>query len=246
MKKICNCIECNNAILESDLAEVIEQGTTKDGFTAEDGNINIYKCSKCGSNTYAGGELEHMNKKQFNALALEQQVAYINEQLESTSLTKACASVTLDRATIRKRFGKIGYEFNKECNQYKTTGETTVTTKTIKKSTDNKQEKSKGNNNTKLLENRVTSLEQELEQLKAMVLGNTNNTTNTIGTTDTNNTGIKTFESDNLVSRNYKIDRAVADKFVKFCKVQKLTNDYKVSDLATNALIEYMDKYKEV
>lgn len=56
---------------------------------------------------------------------------------------------------------------------------------------------------------------------------------------------IKKYNSNNLVSRNYKIDREVADEFVKFCKVNKLKYDYKVSDLITNSLVEYMDKFNK-
>lgn len=68
----------------------------------------------------------------------------------------------------------------------------------------------------------------------------------TMTTTGTSNTKIKIYDKVNLKSRNYKIDKDVLDEFVKFCNVQKLTNGYLVSDLATNALLEYMEKFNKV
>jgi len=178
--------------------------------------------------------------------------------LQDSSLVKVCQAIGISEATVRDRFKSRGYTRQGKrfiatgdtvnINNTENTGDTNNmdNTKKVNRNNEKSREVKSKANDIKLLENRMNSLEQELEQLKAMILSNTSNTTNTIGTTAMANAEIKTFESDNLVSRNYKIDRAVADKFVKFCKVQKLTNDYKVSDLATNALIEYMDKYKEV
>lgn len=78
----------------------------------------------------------------------------------------------------------------------------------------------------------MTSLEKELEQLKALLFNNTCNSD--LSKLNTNNTSIVMYSSENLVSRNYKIDKEVTEQFVQFCKVQKLTNDYKVSDLASH------------
>lgn len=193
-----------------------------------------------------------LTKESFNALELEQQVQYINEGLETQSLVKVCQAMGISEATVRDRFKSKGY--TRQGNQFINTSDTvnpntsnTTNTKATKKASKANEKpreaKSKVSNN-KALEDRVTSLEKELEQLKAMILGNTSTTSNTNNTINTNNTSIVMYSSENLVSRNYKIDKEVAEQFVQFCKVQKLTNDYKVSDLATNALIQYMNKFK--
>ena len=204
-----------------------------------------------------------MNKEEFNALVLEQQVQYINDCLQETSLAKIGKSIGIDESTIRTRFNSNGYfRASKEDDKKRrfiASGDTVNTLNTSNihntKDTNNTGNTSKAkrqsnnNSNIKALENRVYSLEKELEQLKEIVLSNTKNTNNTIGITnidnDSNTREIIKYKSNNLVSRNYKIDKDVAEQFVKFCKVQKLTNDYKVSDLATNALVEYMEKFKK-
>lgn len=191
-----------------------------------------------------------MNKEQFEGLELGQQVEYINGLLQNSSMVKACQTIGTNESTVRDRFKRNGYK--RQGNQFVATSDTlntnnisnTTNTSGIKVTNDKVRESKSKANNIKVLENRINSLENELEKLKAMILSNTCNTINTIDASDTRNTReIKKYESDNLVSRNYKIDRDVAEQFVKFCKVQKLTNDYKVSDLATNALVEFMKTF---
>lgn len=193
-----------------------------------------------------------MNKEQFERLELEQQVQYINDCLQETSMVKACQNIGTNESTVRDRFKRGGYK--RQGNQFVATSDTVntnnisniINTNNISgvKVTDEKARESKSKtNNIKVLENRINSLENELEKLKDIVLSNTSNTINTIDASSTR--AIKKYESDNLVSRNYKIDKEVAEQFVKFCKIQKLTNDYKVSDLATNALVEFMKTFND-
>ena len=185
-----------------------------------------------------------MNKEQFEGLELEQQIEHINKLLETLSLTKACANVGIARKTLSGQFERAGYKLDKTIKKYVKTGNST--TSNTREAIQKEQEQSKKANNIKVLENRVESLEKELEQLKAIVLSNTNNTIEITDIGNTSNTReIKKYNTNDLVSRNYKIDRAVADEFVKFCKVNKLKYDYKVSDLITNALVEYMEKFNK-
>lgn len=61
-----------------------------------------------------------MDRLLFDDLKLQDQVNYINNQLnEELSLTKICENVGIGRTTIRDRFKKIGYTFNKESNKYR-------------------------------------------------------------------------------------------------------------------------------
>lgn len=188
-----------------------------------------------------------MNGEQFKTLELEQQVEYINELLEQgDTVDNIRIALGVGKNYIGTNFKKGGYIKNRATGLYILNTSNTINTSTTNKAILKTQEHSKKANNIKVLENRIDSLEKELEQLKAIVLSNTskaieiNNTSNT-----TNTIEIKKYNSNNLVSRNYKIDREVADEFVKFCKVNKLKYDYKVSDLITNALIEYMGKFNK-
>ena len=94
----------------------------------------------------------------------------------------------------------------------------------------------------KVLENKMEGLETNLEQIKAMlntIVTKGNNTNTTIGIIDTE---IKTFETDNLVSRSYKVDADVQQAFKVFCRVN---GKYNISDILSNAMLEYMEKFNK-
>lgn len=60
-----------------------------------------------------------MTKEQFNALEVLKQIDYINKQLKNNvSLTGVCKRLGIGRSTIRDRFKKLSYVFDKEANAY--------------------------------------------------------------------------------------------------------------------------------
>lgn len=60
-----------------------------------------------------------MTKEQFNALEVLKQIDYINEQLKNNkSITSVCKELGVGRTTIRDRFKKLDYVFDKESNAY--------------------------------------------------------------------------------------------------------------------------------
>ncbi|MCD3218186.1 hypothetical protein G8S55_13445 [Clostridium botulinum C] len=60
-----------------------------------------------------------MDRKKFDMLDLKSQVKYINKRLIlGESLRKISDDIGIQRKTIRVRFKKINYEFNKESNKY--------------------------------------------------------------------------------------------------------------------------------
>lgn len=61
-----------------------------------------------------------MNKDTFNNLDIENQIEYINNRLSdnNSSITSVCSELGIGRSTIRDRFKKHGYEYNKELKQY--------------------------------------------------------------------------------------------------------------------------------
>lgn len=60
-----------------------------------------------------------MNKDNFNNLNIEKQIEYINSQLkDNKSITSVSEELGIGRSTIRDRFKKAGYIFNKDLKQY--------------------------------------------------------------------------------------------------------------------------------
>ena len=97
-----------------------------------------------------------MEKEEFNKLKVKDQVEYINQKLDKKSLTEICKDINISRATIRKRFLKQGYEFNKIQNKYICSLEL-----------NNKaEEENKCNNNTKVLEEKIQILESKIEAIE--------------------------------------------------------------------------------
>ena len=59
-----------------------------------------------------------MMKEEFNKLEVKNQVEYINKKLESKTLTEVCKEIKISRSTVRDRFLKQGYIFDKNNNKY--------------------------------------------------------------------------------------------------------------------------------
>lgn len=60
-----------------------------------------------------------MNKNDYNKLNLEKQIEYVNNKLKTgESLRNISLKLELSKITIRDRFKKINYEFDKELRQY--------------------------------------------------------------------------------------------------------------------------------
>lgn len=185
-----------------------------------------------------------MNGEQFKTLELDKQVEYINGLLGcGKTVDNIRTDLGIGKNYIGNNFKKGGYAKDKTTGLYILNTCNTSNTNNTTNNGESIQSKKKyiqKVNNIKVLENRIDRLEKQLDQLKAIVLSNNNieisNTTNT-------NKIIK-YNSKNLVSRNYKIDKNVLEQFVEFCKVNKLKYSHNVSDLITNAIVEYMKNHK--
>ena len=179
-----------------------------------------------------------MEKLKFNKLKLEEQVQYINDQLKTgLSLTNICKNIGIDRSTVRKRFKSKGYNFNPDINLYEAgTLSTVVAVKQA--STTNKKSFKNANNtvNTNTLEDRVKDLESKIKALEKLINVNTIDTNNT----DDKELNITIFEGE-TVSRAYRLDAKVQKDFKIFCKKH---SEYKVQDIISSALKDFMDKNK--
>ena len=158
-----------------------------------------------------------MRKEEFNKLNLKEQIEYINKKLENKTLTNLCEEIKISRSTIRERFLKQGYIFDKSKNKY------------IYSEANNEPEKKNINaNNTKVLEEKIKALELKIEAINDKL----NNNYNSIN--------IKNFEGKfegKTVSRCYRLYEDVQKEFSKFCKEN---SNYKVQDILPMALYEYM------
>lgn len=162
-----------------------------------------------------------MGKDDFNKLNLKDQIEFINKNLERKTLTEICKEIKISRSTIRERFLKQGYIFNKSQNKYIYSFEANNKAK----------EGNKYKNNTNVLEEKIKVLESKIEAIESK-LNNKDKEFNEIE--------IKKFEG-KTVSRCYRIYEDIQKEFSKFCKEN---SNYKVQDILSMALYEYMKNNK--
>lgn len=182
-----------------------------------------------------------MNSEQFKALELEQQVEYVNSQLEQgNTVDNIRTGLGVGKNYIASNFKKGGYTRDKATGLYIKAGtEATITTNTTTEKAQNANNKalsgSNSSNNSNSLENRVKSLEKQIEAIITILEANNTNTTVT-----TNEIEIKKFEGEK-VARSYKVNIEVQKQFKAFCKAH---SEYEVGDILATAMLELMNKYK--
>lgn len=166
-----------------------------------------------------------MDKNKFNKLEAMDQIEFINKELKNKSLTKISEELKISRKTIRNRFEKIGYIYDKQSNKYRL--ET------------NKEDEEDFNNtiNTKLLLERMNGLERQINTLEEEV----KLIKERPKIKEYKEIDIKMLDGE-TVSRCYRLNKEIQKEFSNFCKQN---SSYKVQDILAAALIEYMDKCKE-
>ena len=176
-----------------------------------------------------------MTGEQFKALGLEQQVEYINELLqEGNTVDNIRMALGVGKNYIGNNFSKGGYKKDRATGLYIKAGtEANINTNEKAQKLNNKAlGGGNSSNNGNSLEDRVNSLEKQIEGIMAIL-----NNTNTTATTELN---IKTFEGEK-VARSYKVNIEVQKQFKAFCKAH---SEYEVGDILANAMLEFMNKYK--
>lgn len=183
-----------------------------------------------------------MNGEQFKALELEQQVEYINGLLEQGgTVDNIRLELGVGKNYIGNTFKKGGYVKDRVTGYYIKAGEkATIITNATKEKTQKLNNKaligSNSGNGNNSLEKRVESLEKELELIKAMLSNETKN-----NTVITDTTKVIEFDTKENISRSYKINKEVQQQFKTFCRAN---SQYTISDLLSNALLEYIEKFK--
>lgn len=163
-----------------------------------------------------------MNKEEFNKLGLKDQLDFVNVELEKKSLTKISDEIKISRKTLRNRFDKFGYVYDKQSNKY------------IIKSNSKDEDDLNNTNNTNVLFDKIKSLERRINGLEDRL---NNSKTELMELKDIS---IKSLEGE-TVSRCYRLNKEVQKEFSDFCK---RNSSYKVQDILGSALVEFMEKYK--
>ena len=190
-----------------------------------------------------------MNKTEFNSLDVMEQIEYINKSLlEGNTLTNICKSIGIGRSTIRDRFKKVSYEYNKAINQYESIVEI-VEAGTIAPAEANEPIKEDIKPVIQQSSNLVVGTDNEILTSLINNYDDMNNKLNEMYNwykLQSSNKVVKTekfkvddFEGD-IVVRSYKLYEPIQREFLEFCKKN---NKYKVQDILSQALKEFFDKY---
>lgn len=177
-----------------------------------------------------------MNIEKFNDLPIDKQVEYINRELEFSSLNKICKSLGVSESTVRDRFKRNNYKRVDKRFVVNTTETTTNTNKKVLPIEAKIKPVKKVDNldSIKLLEKKIKALERQIEATNKRI-DNLNTTKTTINTTTYNT--INTFEGNEVV-RSFRVNEDVQQRFKIYCKAN---SDYKVSDILSTALEEFLN-----
>ena len=191
-----------------------------------------------------------MNKTEFNTLDVMEQIKYINKSLlEGNTLTNVCKSIGIGRSTIRDRFKKVSYEYNKAINQYESIVEI-VEAGTIAPAGANEPIKEDIKPVIQQSSNLVVGTDNEILTSLINNYDDMNNKLNEMydwyklqssnKVVQAEKFEVDDFEGD-IVVRSYKLYEPVQREFLEFCK---RNNKYKVQDILSQALKEFLEKYK--
>ena len=191
-----------------------------------------------------------MNKTEFNNLEVLEQIEYINKSLlEGNTLTNICKSIGIGRSTIRDRFKKVSYEYNKAINQYESIVEI-VEAGTIAPAEANEPIKEDIKPVIQQSSNLVVGTDNEILTSLINNYDDMNNKLNEMynwyklqssnKVVQTEKFKVDDFEGD-IVVRSYKLYEPIQREFLEFCKKN---NKYKVQDILSQALKEFLEKYR--
>ena len=194
-----------------------------------------------------------------NDLEVIEQIHFINEKLkEGYSLSRLDKeNIISSRKTISNRFKKIGYELNKDTNQYESIisiveGDKSEDKEPILESSNkvvqgneskNKESISKSSNkvvrgdqaNNKLLEEIILNyadMNDKLEEVYNWYLKSSDKVVS-------DDLKMHDFEGE-VVTRSYKIYEPIQKEFAEYCSSSK----YRVQDLISQALKDFLEKYR--
>ena len=191
-----------------------------------------------------------MSGNEFKDLDIEFQVKYVNELLQQgDSVDNIRTTLGIGKNYIANKFGKGGYKLNRNINQYiKGDNVVTNTTNVVKKPNKKVSKQSNEVNNINTSDDRIKVLERQIKDLQSQIniindMLNKNNATNVvIDTTSFIHSDIDKLRNTDTTSSHYRIYKDIQEEFKAFCKEHK---QYKVQDIISSAIKEYLDKYNK-
>ena len=191
-----------------------------------------------------------MNSTDFKELDIESKVKYVNELLQQgDSVDNIRTTLGIGKNYIANKFGKGGYKLNRNINQYiKNDDVVTYTTNVVKKPNKKVSKQSNEVNNINTSDDRIKVLERQIKDLQSQIniindMLNKNNATNVvIDTTSFIHSDIDKLRNTDTTSSHYRIYKDIQEEFKAFCKEHK---QYKVQDIISSAIKEYLDKYNK-
>jgi chaperonin cofactor prefoldin len=192
-----------------------------------------------------------MSGNEFKDLDIESKVNYVNTLLEQGNTVETiCKNMGKGKNFIRNTLKDYGYSLNKSINQYiKDDTVVTDTTNVVKKSNKKVSKQSNVVNNINTSDDRIKVLEGQIKDLQKQInlinnrLDNNSITTNVVtDTTSIIHSSIDSYDRNDTKSSHYRIYTDIQEEFKAFCKEHK---QYKVQDIISSAIKEYLDKYNK-
>ena len=192
-----------------------------------------------------------MSGNEFKGLDIESKVKYVNELLQQgDSVDNIRTTLGIGKNYIANTFAKGGYKLNRNINQYiKGDNVVTNTTNVVKKPNKKVSKQSNEVNNINTSDDRIKVLERQIKDLQKQInlinnrLDNNSITTNVvIDTTSFIHSDIDKLRNTDTTSSHYRIYKDIQEEFKAFCKEHK---QYKVQDIISSAIKEYLDKYNK-
>ena len=192
-----------------------------------------------------------MNSTDFKELDIEYKVKYVNELLQQgDSVDNIRINLGVGKNYIGNTFKGHGYKLNRNINQYiKNDDVVTYTTNVVKKPNKKVSKQSNEVNNINTKDSYYKALEGQIKDLQKQInlinnrLDNNSITTNVVtDTTSIIHSSIDSYDRNDTTSSHYRIYTDIQEEFKKFCKDNR---QYKVQDIISSAIKEYLDKYNK-
>lgn len=191
-----------------------------------------------------------MNSTDFKELDIESKVKYVNELLQQgDSVDNIRTTLGIGKNYIADKFGKGGYKLNRNINQYIKCDDVVTNTTNVVKQNIKPSEPKKETNNINTKDSYYKALEGQIKDLQKQInlinnrLDNNSITTNVVtDTTSIIHSDIDKLRNTDTTSSHYRIYKDIQEEFKAFCKEHK---QYKVQDIISSAIKEYLDKYNK-
>lgn len=188
-----------------------------------------------------------MNKDEFNSLEILEQIEYVNKLLKNNmTLTSISKTLGVGRSTIRDRFKKLNYTYNKNLNEYILSKELDCNTDVIQKN--KKVLKSINSNDLNKYNDSntdVKTLDKAMKSKLINVMGEYEVLMEMIELYKSNSNVLQTNIIIDLPSAeseltSFRVNKEILKQFNDFVKDQ---SEFRKIDLVSMALKEYMDNY---